>query len=204
MTRKEQTPLPEQAFLHLPGFLPEPEARRAFDALRAELPWRQDAIVLFGRRVRQPRLVVFCADEGVTYAYSGHTPPRGAWTPTLAALRRLVEDAGGVAFNSVLCNLYRDGADSMGWHADDEPSLGPRPVLASLSLGGARRFLVRHRSTKATSELLLESGSLLVMSGPSQDEWLHCVPKTPKPCAPRINLTFRRVVRRSPGARVLP
>jgi alkylated DNA repair dioxygenase AlkB len=117
------------------------------------------------------------------------------WTTPLAALRQRLEVALGVTFNSVLANLYRDGADSMGWHSDDEASLGPQPVIASLSLGATRRFVLRHRRRRdlQTLTLSLEHGSLLVMAGETQRHWHHAVPKTRQPVGARINLTFRHV-----------
>jgi alkylated DNA repair dioxygenase AlkB len=185
-------------FHYLPGFLARPEADRLFQDLWAGLDWEQREIVLFGRRRLQPRLVAWYGDSGAAYRYSGVTLQPRPWPPTLRAVRRRVEQQAGCAFNSVLANAYRDGADSMGWHSDDEPELGPRPCIASLSLGAARVFLLRPRGRepgvrRTSSRRVLEHGSLLLMRGDSQARFQHAVPKTRRPVGVRINLTFRFV-----------
>lgn len=149
---------------------------------------------MFGRPVAVPRLVSWHGDPGATYLYSGTPHDPLPWTPALAALRGRASAAAGIAFNSVLANLYRDGRDSMGWHADDEPELGPDPVIASLSLGAARRFRVRARNGGETGEFSLSDGSLLVMEPGVQAAWQHCIPRQAKVTGARINLTFRRIV----------
>ncbi len=161
-----------------------------------ELPLRQESLVLFGRPVATPRLTSWHGDPGARYRYSGRTFEPSPWTPTLASLRDRLEARTGVAFNSALANLYRDGADSMGAHADDEPELGPRPDdkrIASISLGAPRRFVLRARDGSARREWSLGEGSLLVMGGRLQEGFVHHVPKTRRPVGPRLNLTFRVV-----------
>ena len=116
-----------------------------------------------------------------------------AWTPPLLELKRCAEAHAGQAFNSVLLNLYRDGRDSVSWHADNEPGLGRNPVIASLSLGATRRFQLKHRGSDARVALDLAHGSCLIMAGATQHHWLHQLPKTARPVGPRINLTFRRM-----------
>lgn len=182
----------------IPGFVDSfwspQEAEDAFHDFLASLDWRQDTLVLFGRHVLQPRLVAFHADDGVAYAYSGHALPRAPWTPRLAILKAHVEAWCGVSFNSVLCNLYRDGNDSMGWHSDDERSLGPAPLIASVSLGAVRAFHLRRKEAhEGRLRLELPSGSLLVMKDDCQTAWQHAVPKTKKSVGMRLNFTFRRV-----------
>jgi len=163
-----------------------------FHRLIADIPWRQETLTLFGRAVAQPRLTCYQGDA--PYTYSGLTLPAAPWHPALATLRDRCAAMAGTAFNSVLANLYRDGADSMDWHADDEPEVGPGPVIASISLGAARRFQMRRKDRRdETIEMELGNGDILVMAGRSQADWLHRVPKTKKPVAPRINLTFRRI-----------
>ncbi len=166
------------------------------DRLIAEIPWRQENITLFGKTHLQPRLLCWMGDPGCAYAYSGtrHEPER--WHPLVAELRGRVEKASGETFNSVLLNLYRDGQDSMGFHADDEPELGARPVIASLSFGAERVMHFRHRHDRnlPTRRLPLPDGSLLVMRGDTQANWKHAIPKTRKPIGPRVNLTFRRIM----------
>ncbi|MFT3921658.1 MAG: alpha-ketoglutarate-dependent dioxygenase AlkB [Myxococcales bacterium] len=186
-----------------PRWIERERAQALFDALLTEVPWAQREIELYGRKVMQPRLVAWVGDPEAVYTYSRTRHVPLPWTPTLAALRREIELAVDRPFNSVLCNLYRDGHDSMGMHADREPELGPDPLVASLSLGATRRFVLRHRdygkqrAAAADGELAvdleLESGSLLVMNGATQHVYKHGVPKQPSIQAARINLTFRWV-----------
>jgi alkylated DNA repair dioxygenase AlkB len=168
---------------------------RLFSALRSELDWREETIFIFGREVRQPRLLAWYGDPEARYRYSGRLHHPLPWTARLLELKQIVEGFAGAPFNSVLANLYRDGNDSMGLHADDEPELGERPVIASLSLGEERTFRLRHRRDRriASRQLTLASGSLLVMAGDTQRNWKHEVPKSRRALGPRINLTFRQV-----------
>ncbi len=190
-------PFPD-ATLHLdPHFLEPEEAQARFAALLAEVPWARGFITLFGRRVAEPRLSCWMGDPGRAYRYSGVTRAPTPWTPTADALRERVSDALGVRFDSALLNLYRDGQDAMGWHADDEPELGPEPVIASLSLGATRDFRLRHRTRRDVPPitLALPPGSLLVMSGTTQARWQHALPRRTKVKEPRINVTFRQILR---------
>lgn len=176
---------------------PEAEAE-LLAALLREVPFRQDPIVLFGRRVLQPRLVAWYGDPGARYTYSGLTLEPLPWHPGLAAVRPRVEAAAGSAFSAVLVNFYRTGADSMGFHADDEPELGPNPVVASLSLGATRRFVLEPKKKGQRGErvtLSLTGGSLLVMHAGTQAAYRHGVPKEAH-AGPRVNLTFRSIVSR--------
>lgn len=179
-------------FDYRPSYLEAPE--RTFMALRDGLQWRQQAIKMFGRKVMQPRLIDWYADPGVRYSYSGITLEATPWPAVMQDLRARLEVDFGVRFNSVLCNLYRDGRDTMGWHADDEPELGPSPVIASLSLGAPRRFRIRPRSGGQSTGIDLLPGSLLLMQGRSQRDYQHAVTRTRRPVGPRINLTFRKVL----------
>ena len=146
----------------------------------------------------QPRLVAWFGDPGAAYTYSGLQLVPEPWSERLGSLRARTEGAAGHPFNSVLCNLYRDGNDSMGLHADAEPELGPNPVIASVSLGATRRFVLRHAKDRGERlDLDLAGGSLLVMSGTTQHFWRHGVPKQKKITDSRINLTFRRILPRS-------
>ena len=176
-------------------FLNLDEAKGLFEVLVATTSWRQEPIRMFGKEVLQPRLVAWHGDPGAVYTYSGARHEPVPWTPPLEMIRdRLLPITG--PFNSVLCNLYRDGLDRMGWHADDEPALGPEPLIASVSLGAARTFLLKHRTRKdlGTIKVVLTSGSLLVMQGLTQRDWKHAVPGTRRPVGPRLNLTFRNVI----------
>lgn len=175
------------------AFLPRDEADSLFRAVREDIAWRQESIRLFGRQVLQPRLTAWFADPGVRYAYSGLDLSPKAFPPVLDKLRHSLQLASGHEFNAVLLNAYRDGRDSMGWHADDEAELGPAPVIASISVGAVRNFRVRARGGGRSVALPLAHGSLLLMSGDSQKDFQHAVPKTRKPVGLRVNLTFRRV-----------
>ncbi len=180
-------------FDYVPGFLDSARATALLGQLHAEIDWRQDAIQLFGQSRLQPRLTAWCADPGVRYSYSGLDLEPCAWHQELDALRGQLQDRCGHRFNSVLLNAYRDGNDSMGWHADNEPELGPEPVIASLSLGDTRRLRVRPVGGGSSLGLDLDHGSLLLMSGRSQHDWQHAIPKTRRPVGLRINLTYRWV-----------
>lgn len=187
--------LPQATLWHWPAALAAPEADAAFTSLQREVGWQQQQIVIFGRRVPQPRLSAWHGEAEAHYRYSGRDFAPEAWTPTLQALRARVEALCGARFNSVLCNLYRDGQDAMGWHADDERELGPAPQIASLSLGATRRFRLRPRQRDAHPAQTLElgHGSLLLMAGDTQRHWQHALPRMARVREPRINLTFRWV-----------
>lgn len=181
---------------YCPGFLDLNEASSLFETLNKTIQWHQPRLFIYGRWVDSPRLAAWYGDPGKTYRYSGLVNEPLPWTAELSAVRKNLERYCGTVFNSVLLNLYRDGEDSMGWHSDDEPELGVDPVIASLSLGGSRRFLFKHRRHKPTSThaFTLEHGSLLVMREGVQRDWRHSVPKTRRPVSARINLTFRQVI----------
>jgi alkylated DNA repair dioxygenase AlkB len=170
--------------------------RAAADALQAALvedvAWEVHRIRLFGREHDSPRLSSWIGDPDAHYRYSGADFHPHPWPAALAPIReRLVRELGA-GFNSVLANRYRDGRDAMGWHSDDERELGPRPVIASLSLGATRRFAFKHRRrAELKGALELGHGSLLVMSGPTQANFRHALPRTVRPVGERINLTFR-------------
>jgi alkylated DNA repair dioxygenase AlkB len=185
--------LPIPGFDYRSDFLPAGQADRLLETLWREVPWRAQSIRLFGREVLQPRLIAWYADEGVRYSYSGLELQGQPWHAGLAELREVLQQQLGSPFNSVLLNAYRDGRDSMGWHADDEPELGAEPVIASLSLGATRRLLVRRGRGGPSSGLDLEHGSLLLMHGQSQARFQHSVPKTRRAAGLRLNLTFRLI-----------
>lgn len=168
---------------------------RIFDALEAETEWLEEDIVVFGKKYRQPRLLSWHGDPSASYAYSGVRHEPRPWSALLQALRESVQTATGHSFNSVLLNYYRNHRDSMGMHADDEQELGPEPVIASLSFGESRTFILKHKRDKSLARVKvpLQSGSLLVMSGSTQKNWKHGIDKERHPCGPRINLTFRTI-----------
>ena len=173
------------------------EAPAWFAALMAEVRWEQHWLTLFGRRIAAPRLSAWYAEPGCGYRYSGLSLVAQPFTPVLEQIRARTEALSGHGFNSVLLNLYRDGADGMSWHSDDEPELGPAPLIASVSLGATRRLLLRRRDARdARFGLDLGDGSLLLMEPPLQRYWQHSVPKTRRAVGPRINLTWRRILAR--------
>ena len=189
-------PLPQAELLFEPAFLPAAEAEALLAQLTTDVAWEQRSIRIFGQEIPQPRLTAWYGDAEARYTYSGLAWEPRPWLPALQALRQRVEAATATRFNSVLLNLYRDGRDSMGWHADDEPELGPAPAIASLSLGAARQFRLRPRAGGPAHPpfgLALPTGSLLLMCGPTQQHWQHALPKTARPVGPRLNLTFRWV-----------
>jgi alkylated DNA repair dioxygenase AlkB len=174
-------------------FLPSAVADTAFAALTA-LDWRRDRLRIFGREQPAPRLSAWYGDSGVIYRYSGVAHVARPWPAVIADLRTRISAHTGESFNFVLANFYRNGNDSMGWHADDEAALGPTPVIASLSFGAERRLRFRRRGLQGASRAIdLAHGSLLVMWGRSQRDWQHALPKAKHVDGPRINLTFRRI-----------
>jgi alkylated DNA repair dioxygenase AlkB len=186
--------LPDGDVTFYPAFFPAAEADRLLRDLLATTAWRQERITLYGRSVDLPRLTAWYGDAGTGYTYSGIANHPLPWTPVLLDVKAAVEPASGAAFNSVLLNRYRTGADSVAWHSDDEPEFGRNPVIASVSFGGTRTFQFRHKQRKGLrASVELTHGSLLVMRGATQHHWRHQVPKTARAVAERVNLTFRVV-----------
>ena len=180
---------------YYPSFFTPEESMRYFSRLLDEISWKQEPIVIFGKKLMQPRLTAWYGDAGISYRYSGITMQPEPWTLMLAEIKNRLEEFSGLTFNSVLLNLYRDGQDSMGWHRDDEKELGKNPAIGSVSFGDNRKFMIRHvkdRSLKNT--INITNGSLLLMAGEMQHHWLHSIPKTAKPAGVRINLTFRKII----------
>lgn len=183
--------LPE-GFHYRPALFSPEEAAEQLAGLLAETPWETLHLRLYGRTIPMPRKVAFYGP--VPYTYSGITHPASPFTPRLAAICARVSEATGRAFNTALLNLYRDGADSMSWHRDNDYAHGGQPDLASLSLGAERRFQWQRRGGRDRDSLALASGSLLTLSGEALAQWWHAVPKTAKPTGARINVTFRHMV----------
>jgi alkylated DNA repair dioxygenase AlkB len=212
--------LPDAELLFVENFY-TPSVSDAFLAqLSAELAWKQGEITIFGKKIEEPRLTAWYGDAGKNYTYSGKLQVPLAWHNALILIKNNVEKIiknelinsskkplnselktqlnadliNDFKFNSVLCNYYRNGQDSMGFHADNEKELGQNPIIASVNFGESRRFIFRRRDDKTIKhELVLNHGSLLVMSGAMQHNWVHAVPKEPKKMKPRINLTFRHI-----------
>jgi alkylated DNA repair dioxygenase AlkB len=190
----DDLPTPDVAWY--PDWLSSSNADELLAQIANEVEWRQDSIGTPGGRVALPRLTAWQGEPDAIYVYSGIRNVPKPWTAAVAHLRVAAESICGARFNSVLLNRYRSGSDSMGWHADREPELGPEPVIASVSLGATRTFDLRHTRTGTIQSFALKSGSLLVMKGRTQSEWRHRVPKEPRVTGERINLTFRWVTPR--------
>jgi alkylated DNA repair dioxygenase AlkB len=196
-TTLERIPLEDAEIYYLRELPLGQTAEAVMNRLIDEVPWRAENIVVYGKTYRQPRLTAWYGDDGTNYTYSGIYLEPLHWSPTLIDIKNRVEKISGADFNSVLLNYYRNERDSMGLHSDDEPELGHRPVIASLSLGEVRTFVLKHRTRRDLERvrLKLASGSLLVMKGETQHCWKHGIEKETRPCGPRINLTFRRICR---------
>lgn len=176
------------------SFFQESEAKEVFNSLLEQTPWKQDPITVFGKTYQQPRLTAMYATNTKPYSYSGITMNPLPMTPLLETLRDKIHQVSSSTFTTVLLNLYRDGKDSNGWHADDEKELGKNPVIASLSFGAERYFHLKHRKDKNLRlKIPLKSGSLLLMEEETQTYWLHQIAKTARTVGPRINLTFRKI-----------
>lgn len=188
------TPIPiedgELAFQQLLALPLSPE--QVLARLMAETDWRAEAITLWGKTHPQPRLTAW--HGAARYRYSGMTLEPQPFTALQLEIKAAVEQATGRHFNSVLLNYYRDERDSMGFHSDDEPELGPEPAIASVSFGAPRTFILKHKRLPRTVKLALGNGSLLLMAGTLQRHWRHGINKERAPCGPRINLTFRSIL----------
>jgi alkylated DNA repair dioxygenase AlkB len=190
-----------------PYFLEPGIADGLFAQLLSAAAWKQDEIRMYGRVIPVPRLTAWYGEPDASYTYSGIRNAPNNWIEPLEILRQRLCEATQVSFNSVLLNLYRNGKDSLSWHADDEPELGQQPIIASISLGASRTFQLQHRVDGEALSVVLEHGSLLLMSGLTQSFWKHQVPKERGVSGERINLTFRNVDaanRRANGAQVAP
>ena len=170
------------------------EANQYFGLLMQNILWEKDEVIIFGRHIATKRKVAWYGDSEYLYTYSNTTKRALAWTKELSELKQMVEEYAGIKFNSCLLNLYHNGNEGMGWHSDDEKSLGKNNTIASLSFGAERKFSFKHKQTKQTVSLVLEHGSLLIMEDATQTNWLHSLPKSKSITKPRINLTFRTIV----------
>ncbi|NKI33454.1 alpha-ketoglutarate-dependent dioxygenase AlkB family protein [Croceivirga thetidis] len=184
--------LPDAEIKYFPNFLDTKTADEYFRKLKSQISWQQDNIKVFGKIYQQPRLTALYGNNGRPYSYSNITMQPKEFPKELNELLHLVEQKSGLNFTTCLLNLYRDGKDSNGWHADNEKELGENPPIASISLGQPRFFHLKHNTNKELRhKILLEHGSLLLMTGKTQHFWKHQIPKTAKPVDERINLTFR-------------
>lgn len=194
-THKGELGLPNSSIRYIPDFFTPEEASQLYTQLKEECAWRSDRIQVFGKWYDQPRLTALYGEEGRSYTYSGIAMHPLPFTPLLQSIKAKAEACSEANFSSCLLNYYRNGGDSNGWHADDEPELGINPVIASISLGSPRYFHLRpKKATRDTYKLLLKPGSLLVMEGETQHHWQHQIPKSKRITEGRINLTFRNIL----------
>ncbi|QXP61464.1 alpha-ketoglutarate-dependent dioxygenase AlkB family protein [Olleya sp. HaHaR_3_96] len=184
--------LPDAEISYFPKFFNLEEANTYFELLLNDIPWQQDDITVFGKTYAQPRLTALFGHSDKPYSYSNIIMhPRG-FTSALSDIKKKIDEQAETIFTTCLANLYRDGQDSNGWHADNEKTLGTNPIIASITFGGPRYFNLKHKDNKDLKhKLLLEHGSLLLMKGTTQHHWLHQIAKTRQEVKPRINLTFR-------------
>jgi alkylated DNA repair dioxygenase AlkB len=187
--------LPDAEIEYYAGFLSDDVAYDHYSRLLEETNWRQELIQVYGKTYPTPRLSSWVGDAGTDYRYSNMTMTPLPWSQLLTELKQGVESISQHQYNSVLLNYYRHGQDSNGWHSDDEPELGSRPVIASLSLGAPRDFHLRHKSNQHLKyKMSLENGSLLIMRGATQQNWQHHIPKRAH-AKGRLNLTFRTILK---------
>jgi len=192
MTKGFDLKLKDADVWYYPSFFSEEESESYFKQLLKITAWQQDDITVFGKTYKQPRLTALYANNEKSYSYSNITMQPHLFTDELLDIKNKIETVIAKKFTTCLLNLYRDGQDSNGWHADNEKELGKNPVIASVSFGASRIFHLKHRYKKELKhKLVLESGSLLVMKSETQHYWLHQIPKTKKKVEARINLTFR-------------
>lgn len=186
--------MPDASIQYYPNFIPYGDSLNLAEALYQTLEWRQDKIAMYGKEIDIPRLQAWYGDDSMDYSYSGIFLKANCWVSLLAELKQRIESFTQSNFNSVLANCYRDQHDSVGWHSDDEPELGVDPVIASLSFGVTRTFHLKHKVTGEKFKLPLQSGSLLLMSGKTQQYWQHALLKSKQQMPKRINLTFRKII----------
>lgn len=176
--------------------IPQAKSEHYLNRLLSTIEWKNDEAVIYGKRIITKRKVAWYGDKNFSYTYSGVTKQALLWTQELIELKELTEALSGDKFNSCLLNLYHSGDEGMAWHSDDEKALGKNTTIASMSLGAERKFGFKHKRDKETPNVYvnLEPGSLLIMKGTTQSNWLHRLPPTTKVTRPRINLTFRTIV----------
>ena len=169
-------------------------ANAYLNTLLERVEWKNDEAIIYGKHIITKRKVAWYGDRNFSYTYSNTTKQALIWTKELLELKHLTEKLTGETFNSCLLNLYHTGDEGMAWHSDDEKALGLNTSIASLSFGAERKFSLKHKISNDTVTQILEHGSLLVMKGTTQTNWLHSLPKTKKVTTPRVNLTFRTII----------
>jgi alkylated DNA repair dioxygenase AlkB len=184
--------LPSELLEYHPGFFNSAESTILLNTFINTIPWVQEDIQMYGKMMKTPRLTAWYGDPNKEYIFSGTKHHPILWTDELLMIKEKIEPISGVQFNSVLLNYYRDANDSVAWHSDDEYELGVNPIIASVSFGQSRRFDIRHKQDRNRKySIYLENGSLLIMKGDLQHNWVHQIPKSTKPLKARVNLTFR-------------
>ena len=192
---KQHFKLPNAELIYIPQFFSKEESDLYFKIIETETNWQHDDITVFGKTYKQPRLTALFGEKNQSYSYSNIVMHPKPFSDALQRIKDKVEFISNQNFNTLLVNLYRDGNDSNGWHADNEKELGENPVIASVSFGEVRPFHFKHRTLKdQRHKLALKHGSLLIMKGEMQHYWLHQIAKTKKQIKPRINLTFRKLI----------
>ncbi len=187
--------LPQDGIVNYYGpIMPLQQADTYLNALLTTVEWKNDEAVIFGKRIITKREVAWYGDKDFEYTYSGVIKRALPWTNELLELKQLAEEKAGETFNSCLLNLYHTGEEGMAWHSDGERDLKKDGAIGSMSFGAERKFAFKHKQTKQTVSIILEHGSLLVMKGTTQSNWLHRLPPTTRVNNPRVNLTFRTIV----------
>ena len=193
----EKNYLPEDGFVNFYGkIFDQQEADYYYQVLLDSIAWQNDEAIIFGKKIITKRKVAWYGDEQFSYTYSNSTKTALPWTTELLELKKSIEKASGETFNSCLLNLYHSGEEGMAWHSDAEKDLKKEGAIASVSFGAERKFCFKHKETSEKVELLLPHGSLLIMKGKTQANWLHRLPPSKKILTPRINLTFRTILRK--------
>lgn len=172
----------------------EGQSNAYFNRLLNTIEWRNDELIMFGKRIVTKRKTAWYGEKPFQYSYSNTTKTALPWTKELMEIKAIIEAKTNRKFNSCLLNLYHNGEEGMGWHSDDEPEMKKNEAIASVSFGVPRKFVLRHKKTKEKIELILENGSVLIMEGDTQTHWQHAIPKTKKIDRSRINLTFRTFI----------
>ncbi|WP_025743920.1 alpha-ketoglutarate-dependent dioxygenase AlkB family protein [Aquimarina pacifica] len=184
--------MPDATVAYYPNFFDATKSNQLFETLLKTINWQQDKITVYGKTFPQPRLTALYGNNNKPYTYSNITMTPELFTKELIWIKKEIEKVCAVNFTTCLLNLYRNGQDSNGWHADNEKELGKEPYIASLSFGERRWFHFKHKeNVDQKLKIALNPGSLLVMKGKTQEYWLHQIPKTQKKIGPRINITFR-------------
>jgi alkylated DNA repair dioxygenase AlkB len=185
--------MPDAEVIYSPNFIQPKKADDLFQSLMSQIEWRQDQLTMYGKTFDIPRLQAWYGDQSTSYTYSGLRMQPKPWFDDLHSLKVMCEESADTRFNSVLANLYRDGRDGVGRHADDEAELGDFPIIASLSFGAVRYLDFYHNQSREKRRIALEHGSMLLMKGATQNNWQHAVAKTQSEVGARINLTFRYI-----------